>query len=138
MKYPATDKHFSNFTASEPNSPPSNENISMQPSYESSDEKNGEIDFLSVPKTLEAEFEKLGVASSIRPTKIKLGNKWKFAKMEHIDSPGTWIDMDNATKKNDCKKKAFALLDAITRSGDIPVQDCVSILYLYNIIEHIR
>lgn len=79
-------------------------------------------DYTKVPKQLDQQFELLDTDSALRPTKIKLAEIWtKRAQKALLAAPTTTTLGEEEQKKE--KDTAFDLLDALTNSGAIPLED---------------
>ena len=81
------------------------------------------IDYTQVPSKLDAKFDKLDEEGAVRPTKILPGDVWrkKFQKALLAKPSETSLGKDGLrTEKN----KAFDLLDALSKSGALPLGNC--------------
>jgi hypothetical protein len=78
-------------------------------------------DYTKVPKEIEANLESLDVDGQVRPTIINPSSPWtKTSQKALLASPTTsWLEDDDQKKEKDA---AFDLLDALTKSGAIPVE----------------
>ena len=78
------------------------------------------FDVTALPRRLDAAFEKLDSAACLRPTTINAANPWRVTSQKGLLSA-----TKEKTLGTDClaseKRKAFDLLDALTRSGAIPL-----------------
>lgn len=78
------------------------------------------IDFTAIPALLDKRFDKLDEDSALRPTIIKPGKVWSLRSQD-----GLLSDPKNSTMRTDAQKKAkdaaYDLLDALTRSGVLPI-----------------
>ncbi|KAG7361034.1 hypothetical protein IV203_036134 [Nitzschia inconspicua] len=82
--------------------------------------KINSLDFTGIPKLLDGAIEKYDSDSALRSTTIKTGNKWTRERQESLLSQpivSTLSDDEIKTEKN----KAFDLLDALSRSGSLPI-----------------
>jgi len=78
------------------------------------------IDFTKVPKEMDRRFEELDEDGSLRPTIITTGNVWtKKSQKALLGNPET--SSLRAEEQRSEKQKAFDLLDALTRSGALPI-----------------
>jgi len=78
-------------------------------------------DYTQVPKEMDARFETLDVDGQVRPTIINPGEYWtKNSQKALLAKPETSVLDSDAQKKE--KDAAFDLLDALTKSGAIPVE----------------
>lgn len=93
---------------------------------------NGE-DFTMIPKTLDAKLEQYDSDSSLHSTIIKSGRNWlRTRQLNFLTKPQTTgLTADEILTE---KKQAFALLDAISRSGTLPI-DC-SELHVFIAVSH--
>jgi hypothetical protein len=81
------------------------------------------IDYTQVPSKMDAKFDKLDEEGAVRPTKVMLGEVWrkKFQKALLAKPTETSLGKDALrTEKN----KAFDLLDALSKSGALPLGNC--------------
>jgi hypothetical protein len=81
------------------------------------------IDYTQVPAKIDAKFDKLDEEGAVRPTKVLLGEVWrkKFQKALLAKPTETSLGKDQLrTEKN----KAFDLLDALSKSGALPLGNC--------------
>jgi hypothetical protein len=81
------------------------------------------IDYTQVPAKIDAKFDKLDEDGAVRPTKVLLGEVWrkKFQKALLAKPSETSLGKDELrTEKN----KAFDLLDALSKSGALPLGNC--------------
>mmetsp|Transcript_3484 Transcript_3484/g.6122 ORF Transcript_3484/g.6122 Transcript_3484/m.6122 type:complete len:911 (+) Transcript_3484:251-2983(+) len=80
------------------------------------------IDYTQLPSLMDAKFEALDTKAQLRPTKIKVGDT---VTLESYDSP--WMTRSKSTVRlsaddlRDKKNMAMDLLDAISRSGELPL-----------------
>jgi len=77
-------------------------------------------DYTQVPKELDANFEELDIGGQLRPTIITPKGSWtKHAQKALLAAPTTsTLDSDDQKKEKDA---AFDLLDALTKSGALPI-----------------
>jgi len=115
-----------------PSPPPSAQQAqpeqSQQPQHQSqSDEPKEKLetvgrDYTQVPKDMDASFEKLDTDSQLRPTIISPQGDWtKRAQKALLASPTT-SSLGSAEQKKE-KDAAFDLLDALTKSGALSIED---------------
>ena len=81
------------------------------------------IDYTQVPAKIDAKFDKLDEDGAVRPTKVLPGEVWrkKFLKSLLAKPSETSLGKDELrTEKN----KAFDLLDALSKSGALPLGNC--------------
>ena len=94
----------------------------------------GEVDYTKVPSTLDSNMEAVDTEKALRPTTIKPGDQWTLKSAKSLLSasgPGaaahgdnrttSTLDKDRQTKE---KHRALDLLDALSRSGELPLADC--------------
>ncbi|CAK9075143.1 Spindle assembly abnormal protein 6-like [Durusdinium trenchii] len=77
-------------------------------------------DYTQVPQEMDAQFEKLDPDSSLRPTIINIGNTWKKRSQKALLAEPTEAQLTSDHQKQE-KDAAFDLLDAITKSGALPL-----------------
>ena len=90
-----------------------------------------EFDFTVYPKMLESNMDKFGFGDCpLRPTKIKLDSPWTLKSYDRILKKYNIALYSESASKTQAKKKTMDLLDALTRSGEIAVDDCgVHVMY---------
>ena len=78
------------------------------------------FDVTALPRHLDAAFDKLDGDACLRPTTIKASTPWRVSSQKGLLSATkqTTYDSDRLATE---KRKAFELLDALTRSGAIPL-----------------
>merc|ERR1719197_1626747 len=81
------------------------------------------VDYTKVPAELDAKFDKLDKEGAVRPTKIEPGTSWrkKFQKALLAQPSETSLHKDDLREQ---KNKAFDLLDALTKSGALSIEQC--------------
>jgi len=78
-------------------------------------------DYTKVPKEMDASFERFDTDSQLRPTIITPAGSWtKRAQKALLATPTTTTMYSDEQKKE--KDAAFDLLDALTKSGAVPVE----------------
>ena len=78
-------------------------------------------DFTAIPGILDAMLEKHDTESFLRSTIIKAAtSQWTRKRQENLLTPPTTFDLVESDIANE-KAKAFDLLDAISRSGTLPI-----------------
>lgn len=78
------------------------------------------LNFTAIPKLLDEAIEKYDVDSALRSTTIKTSDNWVRERQENLLTKAkvnTFCSADIKSEKN----KAFDLLDALSRSGSLPV-----------------
>jgi len=84
-----------------------------------------DVDFTSIPAMLDAKLELLDVESAIRPTTINVGPVWtRKAQKALLGQPS--VQTLHAEQQKEETQKAYDLLDALSRSGSLPI-DCASL-----------
>eukprot|EP00435_Cladocopium_sp_Y103_P057703 s1780_g20.t1 len=77
-------------------------------------------DYTQVPKQMDEQFEKLDPTSSLRPTIINCGKSWTKRSQPSLLSAKKTENLQTDQQKKE-KDAAFDLLDAITKSGALPL-----------------
>jgi len=78
-------------------------------------------DYTRVPKEMDEKFETMDTDGSLRPTIIKPAEQWtKKAQKALLASPH--VESLGADEQKSAKDAAFDLLDALTKSGALPVE----------------
>lgn len=80
-----------------------------------------EADFTVIPKILDDRMSRLDTDNALRSTIIKAGPTWQMARQENLLASMKTGPL-SATDVEEEKKKAFDLLDAISRSGSLPIE----------------
>jgi len=78
------------------------------------------LDFTSLPKVLDASIEKYDKDSALRSTTIKTGDNWSRCRQTNLLTKSVKATLDSSAIKSE-KNKAFDLLDALSRSGSLPI-----------------
>jgi hypothetical protein len=84
---------------------------------------NDAFDVTQVPSRLDSKLEQLDDEGAVAPTTIKLADSWtkkSFASLMSEERLETLEKDDLRTEK----QRAFDMLDALSRSGDLPLQFC--------------
>jgi hypothetical protein len=81
------------------------------------------IDFTLVPKVLDAVVEKSGKDISLRSTVLKTSDHWMRDRQANLLSKPTRQNLGTEDIKKE-KNKAVDLLDALSRSGSLPITSC--------------
>jgi hypothetical protein len=79
------------------------------------------LDFTAIPKILDGVIEKHDKDSALRSTTIKTGERWTRCRQENLLTKFQTTTLIEETIKSE-KDKAFDLLDALSRSGSLPIQ----------------
>jgi hypothetical protein len=86
---------------------------------------SGGEDFTAIPKILDAKLEKYDTDNALRSTIIKVNQNWTRMRQANLLTPVSSYGMEASDIETE-KKKAFDLLDAISRSGTLPI-DCAEL-----------
>ena len=78
------------------------------------------VDFTLTPKILDASIELNGEGNALRSTTMKTGQNWVRNRRENLLSIRTTQKLSSDDIKAE-KNKAFDLLDALSRSGSLPI-----------------
>jgi hypothetical protein len=88
----------------------------------SSESAPGAVDYTRIPAALDRQFEALDEDGAVRSTILKTGPVWKRTTQKGLlGAPGTQSLREPEQKAE--KHKAFDLLDALTKSGALPMED---------------
>lgn len=100
--------------------PEPQETPSREAPMESAGATAGPRDYTQVPQEMDTQFEKLDPDSSLRPTIINVGRLWKKRSQKALlaEPKETHLTADEQKSEKDA---AFDLLDAITKSGALPL-----------------
>ena len=77
-------------------------------------------DFTLMPKVLDSQIEKHAPTSSLRSTIIKTTASWTRKRMANLLTSARTTSLASGDLKSE-KDKAFDLLDALSRSGSLPI-----------------
>eukprot|EP01060_Flectonema_neradi_P035949 TRINITY_DN6758_c1_g1_i1.p1 TRINITY_DN6758_c1_g1~~TRINITY_DN6758_c1_g1_i1.p1 ORF type:complete len:918 (+),score=233.46 TRINITY_DN6758_c1_g1_i1:49-2802(+) len=117
---------LSNNTNEITNGKESNEPVETDPLEPLADQQqedtNSERDISKVPDTLEQNLLSLDIEGSLRPTIIKMGDRWSKRYQKGLLSKQETSKLGANEQKAE-HKKAFDLLDSLTRSGVLPISD---------------
>eukprot|EP00931_Biecheleriopsis_adriatica_P058888 TRINITY_DN3514_c0_g1_i1.p1 TRINITY_DN3514_c0_g1~~TRINITY_DN3514_c0_g1_i1.p1 ORF type:complete len:950 (-),score=227.67 TRINITY_DN3514_c0_g1_i1:93-2942(-) len=114
-----------------PNSAPQQQQVPQQTQQQQTGQKQpcgealppstaGTRDYTEVPKQMDEQFEKLDPDSALRPTIINPSDTWtKKAQKALLAKASTSVLKSNEQKAE--KEAAFDLLDALTKSGALPL-----------------
>ena len=78
------------------------------------------VDFTLIPHTLDATIEKNGEGNALRSTSVKAGDCWVRNRQENLLTGLKKQSLSSEEIKKE-KNKAFDLLDALSRSGSLPI-----------------
>ena len=79
------------------------------------------LNFASLPKVLEGSIEKYDKDSALRSTTIKANDQWSRNRQQNLLANYVSASLDASDIKSE-KDKAFDLLDALSRSGSLPIK----------------
>mmetsp|Transcript_29907 Transcript_29907/g.66264 ORF Transcript_29907/g.66264 Transcript_29907/m.66264 type:complete len:1003 (-) Transcript_29907:96-3104(-) len=78
------------------------------------------VDFTAIPKKLDSKFEALDKDNALRTTTIKPDESWRKKEQKNLLSKMETRIIERDIQKSE-KEKAFDLLDALSRSGSLPI-----------------
>eukprot|EP00811_Abedinium_folium_P014237 NODE_23252_length_674_cov_4.266910.p1 GENE.NODE_23252_length_674_cov_4.266910~~NODE_23252_length_674_cov_4.266910.p1 ORF type:complete len:222 (+),score=86.15 NODE_23252_length_674_cov_4.266910:2-667(+) len=83
---------------------------------------SGTRDYTQVPKELDRRFLELDTDNALRPTIIKPSNRWMLRAQKALLGQPTeeYLGVDAQRRR---RNEAFDLLDAVTRSGALPIDN---------------
>lgn len=84
------------------------------------------MDFTQFPATLDKRFLEFDSDNSLRPTKVIVLEDWVRQTRAGLLAKPTTEHMSESARRTQ-KDKAYDLLDAISRSGTLPIEDCASL-----------
>jgi hypothetical protein len=109
--------------AAEPTAQPRRSNESAELSASSASEGDaGARDYTKIPGDLDKKVEALDVDSALHATIIHPGDTWTRSAQKGLLTAPVTSTLSAAQQKNE-KSKAFDLLDALTKSGALPIED---------------
>lgn len=79
------------------------------------------IDYTRIPRELDKKFEAFDEDGALRPTIINSGDVWSRTSSRGLLAAPTTASM-SAREQKDEKNRAFDLLDALSRSGALPIE----------------
>jgi len=92
--------------------------------YSSPTQKKDAIDFTKIPKTLDSVFEQFSndeaYGGVLRTSKLNVGDTWEKASQPNLLSKKQTRNVQPPQQRSE-KNKAFDLLDALSRSGSLPI-----------------
>jgi hypothetical protein len=96
------------------------------PAHPAAQPASGELgdssDYTRIPGELDRQFERLDTDGALRATIINLGDPWTHtAQKGLLGSPKT-LSLHGGEQRTE-KNRAFDLLDALSRSGALPIDD---------------
>ena len=84
------------------------------------------MDFTAIPAQLDAKFDTLDVDAALRPTTITAGPSWTKTSVPSLLGKRSITASMGSDQQEAEKNKAFDLLDALSRSGALPIE-CASL-----------
>ena len=90
-------------------------------------------DFTIIPKILDGKLERLDTSGALRSTIVKAGPQWTRSRQDNLLTDAKTSALGKDEIENE-KKKAFDLLDAISRSGTLPI--ACSELHVFVAVSH--
>jgi hypothetical protein len=90
-------------------------------------------DFTMIPKELDAKLEKYDLDGSLRSVILRASDQWTLKKQDTLLSPAVSAAFDSSDIE-EARKRSFDLLDAISRSGTLPIQS--SELHVFVAVSH--
>ena len=109
--------------AAEASAPAADSNKPVEAGYEGeTPEDSSVIDYTQIPTKLDALFEELDEDSAMHPTIINVGANWTKKYQKALLAPPATDYLDK-TKQESERNRAFDLLDALSRSGVLPVDE---------------
>jgi len=84
-------------------------------------QKKYEVDFTKLPSMLDKRFKKLDEDAALRATVIKTGPVWNKTSTPGLITTTPVPSTLEGPQQDEEKKKAFDLLDSLTRSGALPI-----------------
>jgi hypothetical protein len=88
----------------------------------SSDGSPGAVDYTRIPAALDRQFEALDEDGAVRSTILKPGPVWRRTSQKGLLGAPSTQSLREVEQKAE-KHKAFDLLDALTKSGALPIED---------------
>lgn len=83
-----------------------------------------ELDLTKLPMELDAKLAELDVDAAMRPTKIVIGEVWTRSSMGALLATAPKTSTLRKDDQEAERKRAFDLLDALSRSGSLPIEEC--------------
>jgi len=87
----------------------------------SRDTTTGGLDYTQLPAMMDSKFEVLDTHAELRATTIKVSSNWKVESKKSLIAKTTTIKNQNEDDLKHEKRRAMDLLDALTRSGEVPL-----------------
>ena len=92
-------------------------------------------DITTIPSILDRNFEKFCDGDSVRSTIVHIGNNWNRCQYKSVASSSPDNSPLQSNEIENEKKKAFALLDALTKSGALTLE--ASSLHVVLVATHV-
>jgi hypothetical protein len=96
------------------------QNEDIKDSDERASPKQQSVDFTKIPKILDATIERFDKDSTLRSTKLKSSDSWSRKRQPDLLTKATTNTLYGSDVKSE-SNKAYDLLDAISRSGSLPI-----------------
>eukprot|EP00750_Incisomonas_marina_P027742 INCI6230.4.p1 GENE.INCI6230.4~~INCI6230.4.p1 ORF type:complete len:656 (-),score=147.96 INCI6230.4:38-2005(-) len=81
------------------------------------------VDYTRLPHELNAAFDKQDLFDCLRPTKMAAGETWSKTEQDGLLSKPKSRSLSQESQRNE-RERAFDLLDALSRSGSLPLVGC--------------
>jgi hypothetical protein len=78
-------------------------------------------DFTAIPKKLDKLYEEYDADDALRATTVKVGAHWRKKSQANLLAKMSDHTFDDSDEKSSMRAKAFDLLDALSRSGALPI-----------------
>jgi hypothetical protein len=91
------------------------------------------VDYTKVPGKIDAKLNKLDRDGAVRPTKLIVGQSWHKTFYESLLSKASKVTLGEDELRTE-RSKAIDLLDALTKSGALPLEDAQ--LHVVNVVTH--
>jgi hypothetical protein len=99
---------------------PTSQSKAFESTPSASSASNNAVDFTSMPKLLDSSIEKYDKDSALRSTKIKTSDTWSRCRQENLLTKSVKTTLRSSVVKAETNS-AFDLLDALSRSGSLPI-----------------
>jgi len=80
-----------------------------------------DVDYTTLPAKIDAKLAQFDLDAALRPTNLLVGEAWSRSASKALLAPPTESVLRAAEQKSE-KAKAFDLLDALSRSGALPLE----------------
>ncbi|HRG95849.1 MAG TPA: hypothetical protein PLR99_06365, partial [Polyangiaceae bacterium] len=80
------------------------------------------VDYTKLPAILDRRFEELDEDGALRATILRAGDRWTRSAQKGLLSAAVQASLSAKQQKEE-KNRAFDLLDALTKSGALPIED---------------